>query len=286
MPKMFEILTKNEIGPKIYRMDVYAPDIARKRKAGQFVILRVREKGERIPLTIVESDTEKGTILLVFQEAGKTTAMLADMDEGDVLTNLIGPLGSPTHMKNYGTIVCVAGGVGTAAAYPIAKGLKDYGNELISIVGARNKGLLILLDEMKGISDRVEITTDDGSFGFHGFVTDRLKNMIDDEKVRIDLVLAVGPVVMMRAVANLTRIHGIRTVVSLNPIMIDGTGMCGGCRVTVGGEIKFACVDGPEFDGHSVDFDELLKRQRMFVKQEKAAYDEYCRIREKSKGYR
>lgn len=284
MPKMFEILTKHEIAPKIYRMGVYAPEIAQKRKAGQFVILRVRERGERIPLTIVDSDIVKGSVLLVFQEMGKTTAMLADMAVGDVLTNLVGPLGSPTHVENYGTVICVAGGVGTAAAYPIAKAFKDVGNELISIVGARNRELLILMDEMKAISDRLEITTDDGSFGFHGFVTDKLKKMIDAEKVHADVVLAVGPAVMMRAVANLTRPYGIKTVVSLNPIMIDGTGMCGGCRVTVEGKIKFACVDGPEFDGHSVDFDELLKRQRMFIKQEKEAYEEYCCFRKKPKG--
>jgi len=280
MPELFEILTKEEIAPKIYRMDIYAPAIAQKRKAGQFVILRVYERGERIPLTIVDSDPEQGSVLLVFQVMGKTTAMLSDMEVGERLADFVGPLGSPTHIENYGTAVCVAGGVGTAAAYPIAKALKEAGNHLISIVGARTKDLLIMTKEMEAISDRLELTTDDGSYGFHGFVTDRLKKMIDEEKVHVDMVLAVGPAIMMKAVSDLTRPYGIKTIVSLNPIMVDGTGMCGMCRVRVGDEIKFACVDGPEFDGHLVDFDELMKRQRMFVEQERRAYEEYLKSKQ------
>ncbi len=266
---MFKIVKKERLASNIVRLEVEAPYIARKRKPGQFIVVRVNESGERIPLTIADSDTEKGTITLIVQEVGKTTFLIGDLEEGDAFSDVIGPLGVPTHIEKFGTVVCVGGGVGTAVVYPIAKGMKDAGNRVIFIIGARSKDLLILEDEAKALTDEVIITTDDGSYGKKGFVTDALKEVIDREKV--DMVVAIGPAIMMKAVSDLTRGYGIKTIVSLNSIMVDGTGMCGACRVTVAGQTRFACIDGPEFDGHQVDFEELLRRQRMYLEEEKIA---------------
>ncbi|MDQ1279803.1 MAG: hypothetical protein QG670_1065 [Thermoproteota archaeon] len=264
---MFNITEKKLLASNIKLIKVYAPLISKKNKPGQFVVLRIDESGERIPLTIVDSDPKEGLITLIFQEAGKTTAKLGQLKEGDVIHDILGPLGNPSEIKTYGQVVIIGGGVGTAVAYPEAKALKTVGNRVITIIGARNKDLLILEDEMKTLSDEFYITTDDGSKGHHGFVTDVLKKLIE-EKRKIDLVVAIGPTVMMRAIAGITRPYNIKTLVSLNPIMIDGTGMCGGCRVTVGNSTKFVCVDGPEFDGHLVDFDQLLTRQRIYLDDE------------------
>lgn len=263
-----KIVKKKHLAAEVVLMEIIAPEIAKKRKPGQFIILRINEEGERIPLTIADSDPEAGTISIIFQVVGKTTMQLRDLPEGGEIMDLAGPLGKPTHIENFGTAVAIGGGVGTAVIYPVAKELKNAGNKLISIVGARNKSLLILTEEMKKISDRLLISTDDGSEGIHGFVTDVLKQIID-EGIRPDIVYAIGPLPMMKAVSNFTRPLGIKTIVSLNPIMIDGTGMCGGCRVIVNNETKFACVDGPEFDGHEVDFDNLGQRLRVYVDHEK-----------------
>ncbi|MEN6347718.1 MAG: sulfide/dihydroorotate dehydrogenase-like FAD/NAD-binding protein [Armatimonadia bacterium] len=273
-----QIVSKEEIAPNTFRYQIKHPKIAKKRKAGQFVILRVHEGGERVPLTIVDSDPEAGTVTLIFQAVGHSTRELAQLEVGDHLMDLAGPLGKPTHIEKFGTVCVLGGGYGTAPVLPIAAALKAAGNDMIGIIGARNKDLLILEKELGAICPRLEVATDDGSYGRHGFVTDVLKSIIDEEKVKVDFVLAVGPTPMMRAVANLTREYGIKTMVSLNPIMVDGTGMCGGCRVEVGGETKFACVDGPEFDAHQVNFDLLMKRQATYKPQEKAAADHACKI--------
>ena len=264
---MYKILKKKELTTDTKLFEISAPQIAKKAEPGQFVILRIDEDGERIPLTIAESDKDKGTITIVFQEVGKTTKWLGTLNEGDALLNFVGPLGTPAEIEKYGTVVCIGGGVGIACVYPEIKAMKEAGNELISIIGARNESLLLFEDEIESISDGFYITTDDGSKGHHGFVSDILKSLIDDGK-KIDLVIAVGPVVMMRVIADLTKQYGIKTIVSLNPIMVDGTGMCGSCRVEVGGLTKFACVDGPEFDGHLVDFDLLVSRNRRYLKEE------------------
>ena len=276
---MNKIVGKRILAEGVKDIIVTSPHIARKRKAGQFIILRIDERGERIPLTIADSDPEKGTIRLIFQEVGKTTYALGDLEVGDEILDIVGPLGKPTHVENFGTVVCVGGGIGVAPVYPIAKAMKAAGNKAISIIGARTKDLLILEKEMFAASDWLIITTDDGSYGMHGFVTDALKNLIDSEE-KIDLCLAIGPVVMMRAVSNVTKEFGIQTIVSLNSTMVDGTGMCGGCRVSVGGETRFVCVDGPEFDGHLVDFAELMLRQKAYLPQEKEALDRYhqCKL--------
>jgi len=276
---MNEIVSKREIAPNTYEYKIKHPKIAQKRKAGQFVILRTHDGGERVPLTIVDSDPAAGTVTLIFQAVGHSTGELGLLGVGDRLLDLAGPLGKPTHIENYGTACVIGGGYGTAPVLPIAAALKDAGNNLIGIVGARTKKLVILEEELRGICSRLEVATDDGSYGHHGFVTDVLKKLLD-EGVRIDFVLAVGPSPMMRAVSNLTRERGIPTMVSLNPIMIDGTGMCGGCRVEVGGETKFACVDGPEFDGHLVNFDLLMKRQAAYKSEEQLAADResHCKV--------
>ena len=266
----FEVVDKKEIAPKVFRITIKAPVIAQKRKPGQFVLLRINETGERIPLTIADANAETGTLDIIFQEVGKTTMQLAKMKIGEFILNVAGPLGKPTEIHKYGTVVAIGGGVGIAPLYPVAKAFKEAGNKVISIIGARTKELLILENEMRKISDELIVTTDDGSYVQKGFVTDILKKLIDD-KVTIDFVITIGPAVMMKAVSNLTKTYKIKTMVSLNSIMIDGTGMCGGCRVSIGGETKFVCVDGPEFDGHLVDFDELLKRQRIYISQEKIA---------------
>ena len=271
---MYEILVKKEIAENEKLMDVYTPEIAKKCKAGQFVIILTHEEGERIPLTIADWDTEKGTITIVYQEVGKSTIFLGAMEEGDKLYAVVGPMGHASHIENFGTVACIGGGVGIAAVYPIAKVLKEAGNEVVSIIGARTKDLLIFEEEMKAASSTLLIATDDGSYGTHGFVTDVLKSLVDGGK-KIDRVIGVGPTLMMKFLALTTKPYGLKTIVSLNPIMIDATGMCGGCRVSIGGETKFTCVDGPEFDAHLVDFDELIQRQQIYVPHEKCSLDEY-----------
>ena len=267
---MYEILKKLELAPKIKLFEISASEIAMKAKAGQFVIFRVDEKGERIPLTLVDWEPKKGTITLIFLEVGASTTKLGALEVGDKILNVLGPLGNPSHIKNYGSVAVVCGGVGTAAAYPIAKALKNAGNKIVSIVGARTEELLVLENEMKSASDELYVSTDDGSKGHKGYVSDALKLLIE-KGYHFDIVYAIGPSLMMRATANVTKSYSIKTIVSLNPIMVDGMGMCGACRVTVGGETKFACVDGPEFDADLVDFNELIQRQRVYLSQEKQA---------------
>jgi ferredoxin/flavodoxin---NADP+ reductase len=280
---MYKIVRKEILSDIITKYVIDAPLIARKRKAGNFVILRVVEGGERIPITIADSDPQNGTVTIIVQAVGKTTKMLADLKEGEFILDLVGPLGMPTPIEKFGTVVCIGGGVGTAEVYPIAKALKQAGNEVIGIVGARNKGLIILEEEMKEACNKLYITTDDGSYGRKGFVSDKLQDLINSA-VKIDGVYAIGPIPMMKVCAKVTKPHGIKTYVSLNPIMVDGTGMCGGCRVTVGGKMKFACVDGPEFDAHEVDFDELIMRNRTFIDLEKKSLENYevhkCKLSE------
>jgi ferredoxin--NADP+ reductase len=256
-----------------------APLIARKAQAGQFVVLIIEESGERIPLTIAQADPEEGVITVIFQEVGKTTTRMGELGVGDDILNVVGPLGHPTHIENYGTVVAIGGGIGAAPIYPIICALKKKNNRVISIIGARSKNYLILEEEVKAVSDQLLVTTDDGSYGRHGFVTDELKQLIEGG-LHPDLVIAIGPVVMMQAVCALTKKHQIKTIVSLNPIMVDGTGMCGSCRVTVGGYTRFVCVDGPEFDGHEVDFEELKLRQAMYLPEEKRAFELYKQNRQ------
>lgn len=271
---MYEILRKEILAPSVSRFDIAAPAVARKAAAGQFVILRLHAAGERIPLTIADYDRTAGTVTIVAQAVGKTTRELADMKAGDKLETFTGPLGRPSEVENYGTVVCVGGGVGIAPIYPIARAMQAARNEVISIIGARNESLLFFREELAAVSSELQIATDDGSAGRAGFVTDILKDMLIAGK-EINLVIAVGPVPMMRAVAETTRPFGVKTTVSLNPIMVDGTGMCGACRVTVGGEMKFACVDGPEFDAHAVDFAELTARQAMYKGMEREARERF-----------
>lgn len=267
---MYKIVEKKVLSETVKLMKIKALLVAKKAQAGQFIILRIDESGERIPLTIADYDRKQGTITIIFLEVGKTTKQLGTLNVGDSLLNFAGPLGAPSEIKNYGTVVCIGGGVGIAPLYPIVKELKKIGNHVISILGARNKKLLLLEKEIEEFSDEFYITTDDGSKGRKGFVSEVLHKLID-EKREIDMVMAIGPVIMMKVVANVTRPYKIKTLVSLNPIMVDGTGMCGGCRVSVGDEIKFACVDGPEFDGHLVDFDNLMLRNRRFLCEEEEA---------------
>lgn len=265
---VYTILKKQTLSEQVKLMVIDAPLIAKKAKAGQFIILRVHENGERIPLTIADHDEDKGTITLIFQEVGRTTIHLGMLNEGDSLQDLVGPLGKASHFPE-GTkkAAVIGGGLGTAIAYPQAKELHRLGVEVTSIAGFRNKDLVLLEKELEAVSDKVIITTDDGSNGNKGFVTDALKKEIEAGE-KIDLVVAIGPLVMMKYVSLLTKDYGIKTIVSMNSIMIDGTGMCGGCRVTVAGETKFACVDGPDFDGHDIDFDEAMRRQGMYREQE------------------
>ena len=276
---MYEILKKVQLAPNIKLVKINAPEVAMKAKAGQFVILRIDEKGERIPLTLAEWKPKKGTITLIFLEVGVSTRKLGALEVGDEILDVVGPLGNPSDIKHYGSVAAVCGGVGTAAAYPIAKALKEAGNQVVSIIGARTEELLILEDEMKSFSDELYISTDDGSRGHKGFVSDVLKTLIE-KGYHFDIVYAIGPPLMMRATANVTKSNSVKTIVSLNSIMVDGMGMCGACRVTVGGETKFACLDGPEFDGHLVNFDELIKRLRVYLSEEKQAAELY----EKSRG--
>jgi ferredoxin--NADP+ reductase len=271
---LFKIVHAEFIAPGIKRFVIEAPRIARKQRPGQFVIIRIYEEGERIPLTIERSDPQRGTINIVVQSIGKTTHLLNTLETGDSILDLVGPLGKPSEIKNFGTVVVMGGGVGTAMAYPTAAALKRVGNRVLSIVGARNKDLVILEKEMRAISDALMITTDDGSYAEKGFVTDKLRQLIQ-AGTHIDLVLAVGPIPMMKAVAEVTRPANIRTFVSLNPIMIDGTGMCGGCRVLVDGKSKFACVDGPEFEAHEVNFEVLVQRNAMYREAEKRSLEEF-----------
>ena len=269
-PKKFKVISIEELAPNIKRIVVHAPLIASKAQAGQFVILRVDEYGERFPLTLVDWKPAEGLITLIFQEVGVSTKKLGSLKAGDYIMDVIGPLGNPTEIKNYGTVAVIGGGVGTALIYPWIRALKSCGNRVITILGARNESLLLLEDDLRAVSDEIHISTDDGSKGIKGFTSDVLKNLISEGK-RFDLVMAAGPVPMMRAVAEVTRPYKIKTIVSLNPIMVDGTGMCGACRVKVGGEIKFACVDGPEFDAHKVDFRQLMNRLRFYREEEMKA---------------
>jgi len=259
---MYEITWREQIGEAIHLMKIKAPMIANTRKAGQFIVLRIDEQSERIPLTIADADPAEGTITIIFQAVGEMTKRLAALKPGDSLQDLVGPLGQATHIENFGHAVCLGGGLGIALLYPIVKALHSAGNRVTTILSARNKSLLIMRDWIKEVSAEMKIATDDGSEGHHGFPTDILKQML--EAGGVDIVFAVGPVPMMGAIANTTKPYGVKTIASLNPIMVDGTGMCGGCRVTVGGETKFACVDGPEFDAHKVDFRELSRRNRMY----------------------
>lgn len=271
---MLEIVTNRRLTKTVNLVEIFAPEIAKKAKPGQFVIVRVDEKGERIPLTLVEWKTERGTITLIFQKVGVSTKKLGALKTGDVVRDVIGPLGTPSEIEFYGSVAVVGGGVGTAPSYAIARALKEAENKVVSIIGAKAAELLILEDEMRNVSDKLYVTTDDGSKGVKGFVSDVLK-MLLEKGYHFDLVYAVGPTSMMRAVSNVTKPYGIKTVVSLNPIMVDGTGMCGSCRVSVGRETRFVCVDGPEFDGHKVNFDELLSRQRVYLDEEKRALISY-----------
>lgn len=271
----YKILSKTELCPNQYEIKILAPYITRNAKAGQFIILRVDNEGERVPLTIADIDKEKGELTIVYMAVGFSTKKLALLNVGDEIADLVGPLGKPTHIENYGTVACLAGGYGAAPCYLIAKALKEAGNKVYMIMGARNKDLVFWQDKMKEASTELFITTDDGSLGTKGFVTNVLSELM--EKETIDYAIAVGPMPMMRAVANLTKDKGIKTEASMNPIMVDGTGMCGACRLTVGGEVKFACVDGPDFDAHLIDFDEVINRSRVYKDQEKTR-DENCNL--------
>jgi NAD(P)H-flavin reductase len=257
-PKMNKIVSKEFLSPNVVKFEVEAPLIAKARKAGHFVIVRVGEKGERIPLTIADANTEKGTITLIVQKIGLSTSKLCELNEGDCITDLVGPLGKATHIDNFGTVVCACGGVGTAPMLPIAEAMKKAGNHVITVLAARTKELVILEEQMRKFSDEVIIMTDDGSYGNKGLVTDGVEMVIKRQKV--DLCVTIGPAIMMKFVSELTKRYNIPTIASLNTIMVDGTGMCGACRISVGGKTKFVCVDGPEFDAHQVDFDEMLIR--------------------------
>lgn len=272
------IKNKQKLSETIYRLTVETPEIALKRKPGQFIILRLDENGERIPLTIADADPKAGTIDLIVQAVGKTTRKLVSFNPGDNVLDLVGPLGVPTHIEKLGTVVMIGGGVGTAPLYPIAKGFKAAGNKVITILGARNKDLIIMEDEFGAFSDEMIVTTDDGSSGKKGLVTTALQELIDN-KVEIKKVIAIGPLIMMKFVSELTKKYNIPTMVSLNSLMIDGTGMCGGCRVTVGGKTKFTCVHGPEFDAHQVDFDTLLKRANTYKHEEQCYLDAYLGVK-------
>jgi len=273
---MHYIIQKQQLSDEVFRFQVYAPLIAEECLPGQFILLQVVEDGERIPLTIVGSDKKEGAITLIFQVVGRTTRLLAALDAGDKILNLVGPLGKPTRIEKVGTVVCVGGGIGVAPLYPIVKAMKAAGNKLVVIIGARTQDLVILEDEMRVVADEVVVCTDDGSYGRKDLVTAPLKELCQKENPP-DMVVAIGPPVMMKFCAETTRPYKVPTIVSLNTIMIDGTGMCGGCRVTVGGETKFVCVDGPEFDGHLVDFDNMMQRLASYKDQEGRAHEQ-CRL--------
>jgi len=278
-----KILRKKILASNIKMFEIEAPLVAAKALPGQFIVLRIHEEGERIPLTIADTRPEEGVLVIVFQEVGKSTFHLGTLKPGDEIMDLIGPLGKPSEIEHFGTVVCVAGGVGTPEMIPLARALKAAGNRVISIIGARCRELLIMEEDMRAVSSELLITTDDGTYGKKGFVTEELKRLMDSG-LKIDRVIAVGPVVMMRAVSRLTEPSGIPTIVSLNPIMLDATGMCGVCRCEIGGQTKFACVDGPEFDGHQVNFDLLSARQRNYLAEEKEALEKWRQIRESAGG--
>jgi ferredoxin--NADP+ reductase len=271
---LFKIIDKKELCENVHQFRIEASHLVQKAKAGQFVILRKDDKGERVPMSIGGLDKNKGLLTVVIQEVGKTSASMNRMKIGESFADVVGPLGIPSHIEKFGHCICIGGGVGIPPIFPIAQALKMAGNRVTTIIGARNKSLLIFEEELSSASDRLLITTDDGSYGTHGFVTTVLQKLITDGE-KIDMVIAIGPVPMMKAVVNTTREPKVKTLVSLNPIMVDGTGMCGACRVTVGGKTKFACVDGPDFDGHEVDFDEMTKRMKMYAKYEKVAYEKF-----------
>jgi ferredoxin--NADP+ reductase len=274
---VYKILKKVELNPTVTLMEIDAPPIAKKAEPGQFIILRVSEDGERIPLTIADYDREKGIITIIFQIIGATTEALNHKKQGEYLQDFVGPLGNPSHTEGLKKVAVVGGGVGCAIAYPIAKKLHAQGTIVHSVVGFKTKDLVLLEDEFKVASEKVVMVTDDGSYGKKGLVTDALKELLDAGE-EYDEVIAIGPVIMMKFVSLLTKKYNVKTVVSMNSIMVDGTGMCGGCRLTVGGETKFACVDGPEFDGHLVDFDESMQRSAMYKDEEKAAHEETCNL--------
>lgn len=270
------IVEKKELGPSIKSFKLLSPLIARKGKPGQFVVVRVYEQGERIPLTIADSDPEKGTIKIVFQEVGRSTRQLGKLSEGESVSDLVGPLGNPSEIQNFGSVLIVAGGVGIAEAYPIARALEKAGNNVVTILGARSKDLLIMIDEMREASDELFTITDDGSSGRKGLATDQLRQLLE-KGIVFNRVITIGPTIMMKAVSELTKEYGVPTVASLNPIMIDATGMCGVCRVSVGGKTKFTCIDGPEFDAHNIDFNQLMVRLSQYKESEKIA-DHKCHL--------
>ncbi|AJB41562.1 hydrogenase, subunit gamma related protein [Thermofilum adornatum 1505] len=278
MFRLNEIVEKKELAPRIKEIKVYNPRIAAKARAGQFVIVKVGEEGERIPLTIADWDREKGLITIVFQEVGVSTYKLGRLGVGDVITDVLGPLGNPSEIEKFGTVVCVGGGVGIAAIYPMAKELKKAGNRVISIIGARNKDLLIYEEEMRRVSDELRITTDDGSKGRKGFVSDELRDLLNSG-LKVDRVIAVGPAIMMKTCADVTRPFNVKTIVSLNSLMLCGMGMCGACRVEVGGKTRFVCVDGPDFDAHQVNFDVLIKRLNAYKAEEQLALKRFLEVK-------
>jgi len=273
---VYQIISRETLVPNNHLFKVEAPAVARKARAGQFVVIMIDEKGERIPLTIADWDREEGSITIVFMEVGVTTRRLAQLKAGDSIANFIGPLGVPSHVERFGTVVCVGGGVGVAPIFPIARALKEAGNRVISIIGARNRDLLFWEDRVREVSDSLTVTTDDGSYGRKALVTEPLKELMEGSE-KVDRVVAIGPAVMMKFCSLTTKSFAVPTIVSLNPIMVDGTGMCGCCRVEVGGETKFTCVDGPEFDGHQVDWDLVFARQRIYLDEEKHAMECSCR---------
>ena len=271
---MYKILLREDLVPNLHLYKIEAPAVAKKAQPGQFIVIRIDEKGERIPLTIADWDREEGSVTVIVMEVGTTTQRLAQLGTGDSIADFVGPLGLPTHIDNYGTVVCVAGGFAVAPIKPITRALKQAGNKVFSIMGARNKGLLFWENELRSVSDQLIVITDDGSYGRKGLVTEPLKELLESDE-KIDLVVAIGPSIMMKFCAKTTEPFGVKTIVSLNPIMVDGTGMCGACRVSVGGVTRFVCIDGPDFDGHQVDWDLLFARQRIYLDEEKSSAEAY-----------
>ena len=279
---MYKILLKQDLVPNIHLLKIEAPAVAKKAQPGQFVVIRIDEKGERIPLTVADWDEVEGSVTVVCMEVGTTTRRLATLNTGDSIADFVGPLGIPTHIEKFGTVVCVAGGFAVAVIMPIARALQQKGNKVISILGARNKELLFWEEELRSVSDQLIVTTDDGSYARKGLVTEPLKELMEGDE-KIDRVIAIGPSIMMKFCAKTTEPFGVKTIVSLNPIMVDGTGMCGCCRVSVGGVTKFACVDGPDFDGHQVDWDLLFARQRIYLEEEKRSLEQWqCQCGDRS----
>ena len=271
---MYEILLKQDLVPNIHLFKVWVPNVAKKAQPGQFVVIRIDERGERIPLTIADWDRAEGSVTIVFMEVGTTTHRLALLGAGDFITDFIGPLGLPTHIEKFGTVVCVAGGFAVATIMPIARAMREKGNKVISIMGARSKNLIFWEDELRSVSNQLIVTTDDGSYARKGLVTEPLKELLETGE-KVNRVIAIGPSIMMKFCAKTTEPFGVKTIVSLNPIMVDGTGMCGCCRVSVGGVTKFACVDGPDFNGHQVDWDLLIARQRIYLDEEKRSFEQW-----------